>query len=158
VLSVLPHELGHALAALGLGAPAARVEVGSPRGRIRGRIGRLRFAISPISSTRWLWFGVTTIELEGGTPGRRAVGLATGPLVSAILAIVFGYLGSVSGTFLAAASYTLAVSHASTFAQTALPIRYGKWFSPYAGMSSDGMKILELVRRSAQVAGTKGQV
>jgi hypothetical protein len=133
LLLVLPHELGHALVALLCGSREARVEIGAPTRRVRVRPGRLQLAVRPVSG----W---------------------AGPAALLACSLVYGALGSAEGGVARAALLFLSASGAYTFVVTALPLRYGRFFGPYAGSTSDGRRIVDLLRARRTVFDPDGQV
>ena len=144
----LLHELGHALTALALGIRRVIVNVGQPPARAIA-LGRLELRIRLLNRPRWAWFG--TIDTPEGNEVSRARAiavLAAGPVVSAVVLV----------TLLAAAAFlpwppvlvvwAVAAAVAWQLFVTAIPMRYPRWFGPYAGRISDGYRIARLVRSS----------
>ena len=142
----LLHELGHALTAVALGARRVIVTVGRPPTRIWS-LGRLELGIRLFNSPRWAWFG--TIESPDELSRGRAVAVtAAGPLVTA---------AALAGLLVAAALvpwppvlvvWVVAAAVAWQLLVTAIPMRYPRWFGPYAGRVSDGYRIVRLLRAS----------
>jgi membrane-associated protease RseP (regulator of RpoE activity) len=157
LLLVLPHELGHALVALLCGSREARVEIGAPTHRVRVRIGRLQLEMRPVSAWRWAWYGRAFSDVGDRAHARIAV-LAAGPAASLACSLVYGALGSAEGGVARAALLFLSASGAYTFVVTALPLRYGRFFGPYAGSTSDGRRIVDLLRARRTVFDPDGQV
>jgi hypothetical protein len=143
----LLHELGHALPMLALSRGHVVVRVGrQPAPAIS--VGRLELRIRWLNSPRWGWFGFVEGEGEEPTRARRVAILAGGPLVSAVVLV-----GLIAG----AASvpwppsvllWAPAVAVGWQLLVTGLPMRYPRWFGPYAGRVSDGYRILRLLRHS----------
>ena len=140
---VLPHELGHALVALVGGAHRADVVVGGEPRRLGFDLGRLSVRMRLLNSLKWLWYGTTRSDLEGASRWNRAAVSAAGPLITLVLTILYAALGTATGGLLRWFFWFLAVAGAWTFLVTAVPIRYGRLFGPYAGRVSDGYRIRE---------------
>jgi hypothetical protein len=145
---VLPHELGHAAAALALARREVDVYVGAEPRRFEVSLGRLSLHIRPFNTWRWMWYGTVEAEAEGTARWQRAAILAAGPLTT--LALVLGYsaAGNATSGFLRWFFWFLAIGGLWTFVVTALPIRYGRFFGPYAGRVSDGYRIRRALSRS----------
>jgi hypothetical protein len=154
LLLVLPHELGHAFSAVALGAKDAHVVVGGEPRPLRVRLGRLTVEARPFNTPRWVWYGTARGTSWGEDVSHRAliVMLACGPLVSLGVGLAYGWVGGQLHGFLRAFFWFLAAGGLWTFVVTALPIRYGRFFGPFAGHTSDGRKILELARRGRGAA------
>jgi membrane-associated protease RseP (regulator of RpoE activity) len=142
----LLHELGHALTALALGVRRVTVQVGRAPTR-RWSAERLELRIRLLNSPRWAWFG--TIEAPGDVSTRRAIAItAAGPIVTAAV---------LASLLLAAALlpwppvivvWVVVAAVAWQLLVTAIPMRYPRWFGPYAGRVSDGYRIVRLLRSS----------
>jgi hypothetical protein len=142
----LLHELGHALAALGLGVRRVTVHVGRPPARSRV-LGRLELRLRLLNRPRWAWYG--RIEASGEvSTGRAVAATAAGPLVTAavlaslLVAAAFVPWPPVLVVWVVAAAVTWQLL------VTAIPMRYPRWFGPYAGRVSDGYRIVRLLRSS----------
>jgi Zn-dependent protease len=142
LLLVLPHELGHALAALAFGVRPVDVYVGAEP-RFRLSLGALHVHVRPLNGWRWMWYG--TVDAEGSVPSRwrRASILAAGPLTTVLLVLAYSAAAAAAGGLLGWFFWFLAFGGVWEFAVTALPIRYGRLFGPYAGRVSDGYRIRE---------------
>ena len=142
LLLVLPHELGHALVALAFGVRPVDVYVGAePRRDLS--LGALRMHVRALNGWRWLWYGTVQAEGEVASRRRRAAILAAGPLTTLLLVVAYSAAGTATGGFLRWFWWFLALGGVWAFAVTALPIRYGRFFGPYAGRASDGYRIRE---------------
>jgi hypothetical protein len=151
ILLVLPHELGHAIAARIFGAEHVEVEVGAEPRRIGFEVGRVAVRMRPLSHPKWLWYGTFQADMDGTARLKRIVVLAAGPLATLALTIAYAALGATTNGFARWFFWFLAVSGAWTFLVTAAPIRYGRFFGPYEGSISDGYRIREVLR--ARTAG-----
>jgi hypothetical protein len=142
----LLHELGHALTALALGVRRVTVHVGRPPAR-SWALGPLELRLRLVNRPRWAWYG--TIDASGEvSTGRAVAATAAGPLVTAVV---------LAGLLVAAALvpwppvlvvWVLAAAVAWQLFVTAVPMRYPRWFGPYAGRVSDGYRIVRLLRSS----------
>jgi hypothetical protein len=146
LLIVLPHELGHAIAARIVGARRVDVELGGEPRRIGLEIGRLSVRMRLLSHPRWLWYGTCQSDLGAASRWSRALVSAAGPLTTLALTISYAALGAATGDFGRWFFWSLAFGGAWTFVVTAAPIRYGRFFGPYEGRVSDGYRIREALR------------
>jgi hypothetical protein len=142
----LLHELGHAMTALALGVRRVIVSVGRPPRRALS-LGRLELRIRLLNRPRWSWFG--TIEASDDLSRPKAIAvLAAGPLVTgAVLATLFVAAALVPWPPVLLV-WAVAAAVAWELLVTAIPIRYPRWFGPYAGRVSDGYRISRLLRPS----------
>ena len=143
-LLTLWHELGHALVPLWAGRSPVRIRLGTGRLGCTVQFGRLGLRIAPVP----LGFG----WCEWTPPADRAWAMAAhllGPCASAAAAgglwlLARGAAGLVHELALAGA--------AIAFMQcmfTAVPMRYPRWFGPYAGQPSDGLRAWTLATSSS---------
>jgi Peptidase family M50 len=139
-LLVLPHELGHAFVALAFGG-RSDVAVGREPRPLGFRLGRLSVRIRPLNGWRWMWYGTAPSELPNATTPQVALVAAAGPLVTLLLAGAYVFAAVATGGFLRGLFAFLAAGGAWTFVVTALPMRYGRNFGPYAGRESDGYRV-----------------
>ena len=135
-LLVLPHELGHALVASAFGG-RNDVSVGREPRPLGFRLGRLSVRIRRLNGWRRMWYGTAPSELPNATTPQVALVAGAGPLVPG--AYVFAAVAT--GGFLRGFFAFLAAGGAWTFVVTALPMRYGRFFGPYAGRESDGYRV-----------------
>lgn len=138
-ISVLLHELGHALGILAATKENARVYLG-PMGdnnKENFRIGRIHFHI------KWAFSGFCAVNNRSDfTRSQNIVFLAGGPIATLLLIISAYLLGTtlshdgtrnfLNGIFFA---------NLSLFIFTSIPMIYPKWWKPYAGRPSDGYQI-----------------
>lgn len=143
----LSHELGHALPALALSRQRVTVYVGRPPGR-SASLGRLELRIRLLNHPRWGWFGHVEGDSDTLTRGQAVVVVAGGPFVS-LLVLAALLLGAASVSWPAAILiWGPALAVAWQVLVTAVPMRYPRWFGPYAGRVSDGYRIVSLLRDS----------
>ena len=141
----LLHELGHALPMLGISRGRVIVRVGRQPARAVS-IGRLELRIRWINSPRWGWFGFVEGDEEERSRAAQIAIVAGGPLVTAI---VLAGLVAAAGALSWPASILLwvpALAVGWELFVTAVPMRYPRWFGPYAGRVSDGYRIVRLLR------------
>jgi hypothetical protein len=149
LLLVLPHELGHALTALAVGAPHAEVNVGLEPRPIRLRVGRLALQMRLLNRPRYAWFGFVQTDLPGAGRGARIAVAAAGPIVSLLLVAAWTAASlSMKGSFLGLYFAVLGLAAFISFLATAIPLRYGRLFGPYDGHMSDGYRIRTLLRQA----------
>jgi hypothetical protein len=141
----LLHELGHALPMVVLTRDRVIVRVGHQPAR-PVVAGSLDLRVRWLNSPRWSWFGY--VEGEGDEPSRarRIAILAGGPLVSALVLAALVVLAAFVPWPATILVWVPALAVAWQFFVTAVPMRYPRWFGPYAGRVSDGYRILRLLR------------
>lgn len=143
----LLHELGHAVAALPFVQGRIVVSVGRQPARPL-TLGRLELRIRPLNGPRWGWFGHVEADEETTSRGQAVVVVLGGPvataLVVAVLVVVATFVPWPPSMLLWGAALTAGWQ----LLVTALPMRYPRWFGPYAGRISDGYRIVELLRSS----------
>ncbi len=139
-VATLLHELAHAVGAVGV---PVTVRVGADPPLLRFRVGRIVFRLNPWRG----WIG-TVERTEGASRPVSIVAIAAGPVASLVVA---------AGLFVGAEQLSgppqlLAWSAAwwvlLAFLFTAVPLRYPSWFGFYAGMASDGRRIVCALRSS----------
>jgi len=140
LLLVLPHELGHALTALAFGGSSDVVVGGEPR-RFNLQLGRLSVRVRPLNGWSWMWYGMAPSEIPRATRLRVVLAAAAGPFVTLALLACYAAAAQLTAGFLRWFFWVLTYAAAWTFLVTALPIRYGRFFGPYAGRDSDGSRI-----------------
>jgi hypothetical protein len=126
--------------------PVTVVQGGRPS-LIRFSFGRLEFQLRPLVGFRTAWYGFFAHD-ETVSRGKRVVITAAGPAVSLL---AFLTLSTLAGGLSYPASWfvgSLSIFAAVQFLVTALPLRYGRFFGPYAGLVSDGRRILDALRAS----------
>jgi hypothetical protein len=142
----LLHELGHALPMLVLTPDRVVVRVGHQPAR-PVVAGALELRVRWLNSPRWAWFGY--VEGEGGddpSRARRIAILAGGPLVSALVLAALLMLAAFVPWPATILVWLPALAVAWQLFVTAVPMRYPRWFGPYAGRVSDGYRIVRLLR------------
>lgn len=143
-ISVLLHEIGHAIGVLLSSNSNAIVFLGpnDRSNRESFKLGRIRFHI------KWAYFGsIRTVEYPLSYR-QQIIVAAGGPILSFILAtltIILSFTqlidGSMKSFIMGTGIYNLIL-----FILTIIPIRYPDWLKPYAGLPSDGLRIINAMK------------
>jgi hypothetical protein len=142
----LLHELGHALTALAVGVRRVTVHVGQPPTRSWVH-GRLELRLRLLNRPRWAWYG--SIEASGEVSAGKAIAAtAAGPFVTAVVLGCLLVLAALVPWPPVLVVWVVATAVAWQLLVTAVPMRYPRWFGPYAGRVSDGYRIVRLLRSS----------
>lgn len=144
-INTLVHELTHALTALAAGATDATINLGFRDHKLDTRFWKLRFKVAPLSSYSGFF---TTEQFPPGKWVRIAVS-AAGPLSSMVMiAVWFGVSRLIGehGQWLRVICVHAMLGAAIQALVTAIPMTYGRFFGGYAGMKSDGLRVLEALR------------
>ena len=143
-IETLLHEMGHALVALLVKPGKVTILIGTrdvEMARIRLQFGRLALGFRP---GFWMLGGCVFSETRSDSVQKRVWILLGGPLVSLVCLVVFGVLAFygllVWQLFAWAALWGLLLS--------AIPMRYPRWFGPWGGAPSDGLRVLWLLQGS----------
>ena len=148
-ITTLLHECGHVLTALVLtDQDVTIVLVGWGRG-LRGQWGRLRVVVGWLSG----FFGFVRFDRER-VPTRQLLWITlAGPVVSLLLTVLFWSLVS-TWSELRWFEFVMRTFTYATFCQflsTILPLRYPRWLGAYGGRTSDGWRVLRLLREQRHV-------
>jgi hypothetical protein len=143
----LLHELGHALPALRFVRGSVVVIVGRQPAR-PVRLGRLELRVRPLNSPRWGWFGHVEADEETSSRAQAAVVVLGGPVVTALVLAVLLVAATIVPWPPSLLLWGAALTVAWQLLVTAVPMRYPRWFGPYAGRVSDGYRIVRLLRPS----------
>ncbi|WP_211654921.1 hypothetical protein [Planococcus alpniumensis] len=143
-LSVLLHEIGHALGVILFTKQEAHVYLGpaNDKNNENFRIGRIHFHII------WANSGFCFVKNESDfSRFSNIMYSAGGPIVSLLLAGI-SHLVTTSLTNFSITNFFTGVFYAnlSMFIFTILPITYPNWLKPYAGRYSDGYHILKAIK------------
>ena len=143
-LAVLLHELAHAGMALALTRGKVLVVVGYGPG-MKLHMGRLALHVSPLAASG------CTVHRATRESADRAIIAAAGPVTSLLLAVL-GWRASeaLAGSHLFLAGLFAALGAASLFITvlTAIPVRYPAGLSIGDGRDSDGLTVLQALKRS----------
>jgi hypothetical protein len=136
---ILVHELGHAIVPL-LRAPGpVSISVGKRPGWLRGRLGRLRFEVSPLPTPRHELPGFALAR--GLVEPRTEIGFAlAGPAANIAVGVLLLMLAKWSGGGLASVLAIAAAVSLIIAVVNLVPHRHGKH-------RSDGLKALDAYRR-----------
>lgn len=142
-ISILLHEVGHALGATLFTKEKAHVYLGPANegNRENFRIGRLHFHII------WAFSGFCSVDNRRDfTSFKSIMFLAGGPILS-LLVCIAAYLVSADLTHYGTKNFLNGVIYFNLllFIFTSIPITYPKWWKPYAGHPSDGYQILTIL-------------
>jgi hypothetical protein len=146
-LLTLLHELGHAAPALLFTDKPVTVVLGRREaverpGALRFQLGRLRYVIMPGRGYGFCLHHAPDSRLKS------ALISSGGPLASfGVMLLAWGLDSSFQpelGIF-HALPYWIGMGAFAQFVITALPMRYPFWMGPYAGTTSDGLKIYHLL-------------
>ncbi|MCM3711930.1 hypothetical protein [Sporosarcina luteola] len=139
---VLLHEIGHGLGAVFASKNHVHIYLGSKSEKNKEifRLGRLHFHI--------IWSYIGFAYWEGELSKRqRAIALIGGPLMSLLLALLFGLLtllgprGDMQTLF-----WWITLVNFFQFAVTIIPMKYPRWMWGYSGHPSDGLQLLRLLK------------
>lgn len=149
-VSVLLHEIGHAIGLVLFSKENARVYLGPFHASNKEdfRIGRIHFHI------RWAYFGFCQYGTRNTdfSSFQRIMMSVGGPTVSLLLAVTtffisadlthFGIKNFLNGIMF----YNLLL-----FISTSIPVVYPKWMGPLAGHPSDGYQILKVFKTENKI-------
>ncbi len=141
----LLHELGHALPALAFMRGQVVVLVGRQPARST-RLGRLEFRVRLLNHPRWGWFGNVQAEEETLSQRQAVVVALGGPLLTAFVLAVLLVVAALVPWPPVLLVWAAALPAAWQLFVTSVPMRYPRWFGPYAGRVSDGYRIVRLLR------------
>ncbi|SEQ90906.1 Peptidase family M50 [Virgibacillus subterraneus] len=145
-LSVLLHEVGHAVGIIAFTRENARVFLGPANKSNKEvfKIGRMHFHIT------LAFFGYCNFSKgdEKQTNFQRGIIAAGGPIMSLLLSILF-YIISIYTTQPEIGKFAAGISlfNMLNFLLTIIPIKYPKWWGPYKGFPSDGYRIYMAVKK-----------
>ena len=109
-------------------------------------LGRLVFRVRPLAILRSPFYGYVDYDEEHVSRLRNILIVAAGPAVSLLTAAALAGVASLADGFGARLAWVGFWVATIQLLLTAAPIRYGRFFGPYAGDESDGLGILRLVR------------
>ena len=143
------HECRHTLAVLALTDRDATILLGGRRKSLKWQWGKLTVVI------RWFtgFVGFTKYDQEGLTSRQILWITLAGPLVSLLLTVVCAGLASAwnNAEWFLQLMKMIAYAAFAQFLFTILPLRYPRWLLAYGGKTSDGWRILQLLRGKCQI-------
>jgi len=143
-VSVLLHEVGHALGVIIFSKEKSYVYLGSKNGlnKENFRIGRIHFHIN------WAYFGFCAVKNSPPFSKFQSVMISVGGPIASLLLFVASYLVMAEVTHYEIKNFLNGIAYFNLFMFicTSIPIRYPSWYKPYAGLPSDGYKIITLLK------------
>ncbi|MGE7931511.1 hypothetical protein [Viridibacillus arvi] len=142
-ISVLLHEIGHALGVVLFSNEETHVYLGSKNdsNNENFQLGRIHFHIN------WAYFGFCAVNKNKLTKLQFTLMSIGGPIVSLILFSASYFLMVGLSHFEPKNFFKgMTIINFVLFISTIIPIRYPNWIKPYAGLSSDGYQILKLFK------------
>lgn len=145
-IAVLLHEAGHAIGSALLSKEKVRVYLGplDDSNKENFRFGKVSFHI------RWAYYGFCALvkPKEKRSKIQRFLFLAGGPAASLSLALLsFAALNQLTNWDLQNFKKGFMYINLWLFAGTSIPVIYPKWMGPYAGHSSDGYQLIQLMKK-----------
>lgn len=138
----LLHEVGHGLGAISTSKANVHIYLGkrTKDNKENFKLGRLHFHI------QWALSGFAQWG-KGLDKRQRAVALVGGPIMSLLLALLFGLLAPLvsQGELRQLMNWTTAYNLIQ-FIVTIIPITYPRWMGGFNGLPSDGLQLLRLLR------------
>lgn len=143
VIFTFLHELAHAIPVL-IAGHKTNIILGKRGKSFSFTIGSLlTITVAPASAINGYY------QFYGQTLDRtRLISYTAGPLSNFLFLIIFIYFSlNVATSTFAINIYFAAFWNLLQFLLTAIPIQYPDSYKPYAGMQSDGLRILNLLRK-----------
>lgn len=144
-LSILIHELGHALIPGLFSNKPVKVVLGNitklEENKVKFQIGKFHFYFT-LSLQGCCYTDLTTLSKS-----KKILFLLFGPLASLLVSLIsFSSLGYIGNSFVREVIVYTANINFIMFLMTIIPITYPKWYL-YAGRKSDGLQIIEILKR-----------
>ncbi len=139
---LLLHEIGHGIGAVVTSKSDVHIFLGlaNKHNKENFRIGRFRFHI------RWAYIGF--VYWDKSLDKRQSMyALAGGPVMSLLLAFLFGFLSFYVVEFRQFFGWS-ATYNLIQFIVTIIPVKYPQWMGAYGGLSSDGLQLVQTLRKS----------
>ncbi|WP_203247406.1 hypothetical protein [Sporosarcina beigongshangi] len=145
-VSVLLHEIGHAIGLVLFSKERALVYLGPPNvsNRENIRIGRMHFHI------RWSYSGFCKRGTRNTDfSGFQSIMMSAGGPVASLMLAVTAFFISTDLTHLGAKNFLNGILFYNflLFISTSIPVVYPKWMGPLAGHPSDGYQILKVFKK-----------
>lgn len=138
----LLHEVGHGIGAVFSSNSHVHIYLGTKNknNKENFKIGKLHFHII------WSYIGFAYWKTELNKR-QSAVALVCGPLMSLLLALLFGWLTIViSQSQLHQLFWWSTIYNSLQFLITIIPIKYPRWMGGYGGYNSDGLQLLRILK------------
>lgn len=143
-LSVLLHEVGHALGVILFTKKEAHVYLGpaNDKNNENFRIGRIHFHII------WAHSGFCFVKNEGDLSRFSNIMYSAGGPIVSLLLVVISHLVTINPTNFSINNFFTGLFYANLamFIFTILPIAYPNWLKPYVGRYSDGYHIIKAIK------------
>lgn len=141
-LFTLLHEVGHGMGAVFSSKSHVHIYLGtkSEDNKENFKVGRLHFHII------WSYVGFAYWKKELNKR-QRVITIAGGPLMSLLLALLFGWLTIITSQSQFYHLFWLStISNTLQFISTIIPVKYPRWMVGYSGFKSDGLQLLRILR------------
>jgi len=143
-VSVLLHEVGHAIGVIIFSKEKSHVYLGSKNdlNKENFQIGRIHFHIN------WAYFGFCAVKNRTPFSKFQSIMFSVGGPIVSLLLFVTSYLVIAEVTHYEIKNFLIGIAYFNLFMFicTSFPIRYPNWFKPYAGLPSDGYQIFTLLK------------
>lgn len=141
-ICILLHEIGHGIGAITTSSAHVHIYLGmkTKSNKENFNLGRMHFHI------QWSFIGFAYWG-EGLSRRQKAIALAGGPIMSLLLAILFGIIALLlSPSDLRALSGWTAIFNLIQFIVTTIPVTYPRWMGGYNGLPSDGLQLIQVLK------------
>lgn len=143
-IATIVHEFGHAIMALLFSDDNVKIILGKKNTKVRIiRFSRLHIEIYKFDP----FVGFTHYNSSKMTRMQKIIAIAGGPIISLIIGVSLILVSrTLNQTLIRQIVIFSAYSYISQFLLTAIPIVYPKWWSGYGGHTSDGHKVMSLMK------------
>jgi hypothetical protein len=145
-ITTIFHELGHAIPALIFTKDTVKLILGKDISKTKIiSVSRLNIELRGFSpSTGFVYWNAGKM-----TKSQKLVATTGGPLVSLIIGVsLIFFSGAVNDYLIKQIMFFSALYNLFEFITTSIPVIYPKWWGEYGGFSSDGYKVLSLIKTS----------
>lgn len=139
---ILLHEIGHGMGAAFSSSSHVHIYLGAKNeeNKEKFKVGKFHFHII------WSYVGFAYWEIKLNKR-QRAIAIAGGPLMSLLLALLFGWLTIVtSQSQLHLLFWWSTLFNFLQFVATIIPVKYPRWMGGYSGYRSDGLQLLRILK------------
>ncbi|MGB0383903.1 MAG: hypothetical protein ACPGWR_03685 [Ardenticatenaceae bacterium] len=141
-LATFIHELGHALAALIVTSSDVTIQLGTDKNALRFHCRRLTIILKLGTGFVGCVWVTKTDQL---TPSQLIPIYLAGPLASILSSLLFGFVYSTLITERPLLIFAYACFW--QFIATIIPIRYPRWWWGYSGYASDGLRLVQTIKK-----------